>query len=51
MAKEILAIRLFTLHNIHFFMDLVIRAQEMIMSGEFIPWKNETLQKMKKKAK
>lgn len=40
MAGEILAIRLFTLHNIHFYMELVTRAREHILEGAFTEWKN-----------
>jgi queuine tRNA-ribosyltransferase len=38
-AGEILAIRLLTLHNIHFFMELVTRARERILDGSFASWK------------
>ena len=40
-AGEILAIRMLTLHNIHFYMELVARAREQILAGTFIEWKNE----------
>jgi queuine tRNA-ribosyltransferase len=46
-AGEILGIRLLTLHNIHFYMDLVGRARARIRDGTFTEWKNEVLGKMK----
>jgi queuine tRNA-ribosyltransferase len=41
MAGEILAIRLLTLHNIHFYMELVATARKHIIDGTFIEWKKE----------
>ena len=46
MAGEILAIRLMTLHNIHFYMELVRNAREHIIAGTFGEWKKEVLAKM-----
>ena len=43
MAGEILAIRLLTLHNIHYYVNLVKRARRHIMSGTFDEWKTATL--------
>ncbi|MFP4241486.1 MAG: tRNA guanosine(34) transglycosylase Tgt [Chitinispirillaceae bacterium] len=48
MAGEILAIRLMTLHNIHFYMDLARSARRHIINGSFADWKKETLSLMKK---
>jgi len=47
MAGEILAIRLMTLHNIHFYMELVRNARDHILNGTFTPWKREILANMK----
>ncbi|MCL2183975.1 MAG: tRNA guanosine(34) transglycosylase Tgt [Chitinispirillia bacterium] len=47
MAGEILAIRLMTLHNIHFYMELVRNARDHILNGTFTPWKKEVLANMK----
>jgi queuine tRNA-ribosyltransferase len=47
MAGEILGIRLLTLHNVHFYMDLVRRAREQVRGGTFLEWKTEVLEKMK----
>jgi queuine tRNA-ribosyltransferase len=46
MAGEILAIRLMTLHNIHFYMELVRNAREHIISGTFGEWKKEMIADM-----
>ncbi|MDR2577723.1 MAG: tRNA guanosine(34) transglycosylase Tgt [Chitinispirillales bacterium] len=46
MAGEILAIRLMTLHNIHFYMELVKNARERIIDGTFSEWKREMIVKM-----
>jgi queuine tRNA-ribosyltransferase len=47
MAGEILALRMLTLHNIHFFMNLVNTARERIMEGCFGEWKKETIRLMR----
>jgi len=46
MAGEILAIRLMTLHNIHFYMELVRNAREHIIAGTFGEWKKEMIANM-----
>jgi queuine tRNA-ribosyltransferase len=46
MAGEILAIRLLTLHNIHYYMQLVRDAREHILNDTFDEWKNATLATM-----
>ena len=46
MAGEILAIRLMTLHNIHFYMELVRSAREHIIAGTFSDWKKEMVVNM-----
>lgn len=43
LAGEILGIHLMTLHNIHFFMDLVGEARARITEGTFEQWKTETV--------
>jgi len=47
MAGEILSIRLLTLHNIHFYMELVRTARAHILDGTFAAWKNFVLGAMK----
>jgi queuine tRNA-ribosyltransferase len=46
MAGEILAIRLLTLHNIHYYMSLVRNARVHILEDTFDEWKNMTLAQM-----
>jgi queuine tRNA-ribosyltransferase len=43
MAGEILGIRLLTLHNVHYFVNLVRTARQRIMDGTFPAWKTGTL--------
>jgi len=43
MAGEILALRLITLHNVHFYMELVQTARTRIIGGGFTEWKREML--------
>ena len=45
-AGEILGIRLLTLHNIHFYMDLVRQARARICDGTFTEWKADVLEKI-----
>ena len=42
-SNEILGLRLATLHNIHFYMQLVREARNHIMEDSFVTWKNEML--------
>ena len=39
-AGEILALELASIHNLHFYLDLVKQAREHIMTGDFTDWKN-----------
>jgi queuine tRNA-ribosyltransferase len=45
-AGEILGMHMLTLHNIHFFMDLVRQAGQRIGDGTFGAWKREVLAKL-----
>jgi queuine tRNA-ribosyltransferase len=38
MANEILASTLLTLHNVHFYLDLVALARARIEAGDFAAW-------------
>jgi queuine tRNA-ribosyltransferase len=49
MAGEILALRLLTLHNVYFYMELVRTAREKIIAGQFTEWKAETLSLLRSK--
>jgi queuine tRNA-ribosyltransferase len=46
MAGEILALRLLSLHNVHFYMNTVRNARKHILDGTFKEWKIETISKM-----
>jgi queuine tRNA-ribosyltransferase len=46
-AGEILSLRLLTLHNVYFYMELVRKARENIMAGTFSSFRAETLNRMK----
>jgi queuine tRNA-ribosyltransferase len=39
-AGEILGMKLATIHNLHFYMDLVRKARNAILNGQFNEWKN-----------
>ncbi|MBD3391663.1 MAG: tRNA guanosine(34) transglycosylase Tgt [Chitinivibrionales bacterium] len=43
MAGEILAIRLITLHNVHFFVELAETARARILDSTFDQWKSEVM--------
>jgi queuine tRNA-ribosyltransferase len=43
--QEILGLRLLSLHNLRFLLDLVAAARQAIERGEFHTWKNETLER------
>ena len=45
-AKEILALELASIHNLHFYMELVSRARENITNGSFSNWKEEIINKL-----
>lgn len=45
-AKEILALELASIHNLHFYLDLVKQARKKIIEGSFIQWKAETIKKV-----
>ena len=46
MAGEILALRLLTLHNVHFYLELVRTAREYIKTGDFIEWKRGVVESL-----
>lgn len=45
-AKEILALELGSIHNLHFYLNLVKQAREKIIEGNFKDWKEETIKKI-----
>jgi len=42
-SSEILGLRLATLHNIHFYMDLVAEARKQILSSNYSTWKTKLI--------
>ena len=48
LAGEILSLRLLTLHNVYFYMDLVRQARAHIVQGDFAAFSAETLSRMQK---
>ncbi|MHB1688168.1 MAG: tRNA guanosine(34) transglycosylase Tgt [Ignavibacteriaceae bacterium] len=44
-AKEILALELSSIHNLHYYLELVKQAREHIKQGDFINWKSEIINK------
>jgi queuine tRNA-ribosyltransferase len=45
-SKEILALELSSIHNLHFYLNLVKEAGQKILDGDFSDWKNETIKKI-----
>lgn len=42
-AEEILALELATIHNLYFYLDIVRQARKHILDGDFLDWKNKTV--------
>jgi len=45
-AGEILALELASIHNLHFYLELVTEARRQIINGNFEDWKNKTVKKI-----
>ncbi len=45
-ANEILALELASIHNLHFYLDLVKEARARIINGSFSEWKKEIIKKV-----
>lgn len=45
-AGEILALELASIHNLHFYLDLVTEARKKILEGKFSEWKKEMIDKV-----
>jgi len=45
-SKEILALELASIHNLHFYLDLVSEARKKILDGNFKNWKEEIINKI-----
>jgi len=50
-SNEILGLRLATLHNIHFYMQLVREAREHIFEDTFVSWKKKMMEQLKSNEK
>lgn len=48
-AKEILALELASIHNLHFYVRLMDSAREQILNGTFLDWKEETIYKLQQR--
>jgi queuine tRNA-ribosyltransferase len=46
-AGEILGLRLNTIHNLHYYLDLMRQARQAIEAGRFTAWKDATLARMR----
>lgn len=47
-SNEILGLRLATLHNIHFYMDLVAEARKHILKNNYLSWKTKVITELTK---
>jgi queuine tRNA-ribosyltransferase len=45
-AGEILALELASIHNLHFYLDLVKEARRMILEGKFKKWKTDKIKQI-----
>jgi queuine tRNA-ribosyltransferase len=45
-AKEILALELASIHNLHFYLNLVKEARKNIIEGTFLDWKSKIIKKI-----
>ncbi|MBI2418598.1 MAG: tRNA guanosine(34) transglycosylase Tgt [Ignavibacteriales bacterium] len=48
-AGEILALELASIHNLHFYLELVRAARKHILEGSYINWKNFIIESLKRK--
>jgi len=48
-SKEILGAQIASLHNLAFYLWLVKEARKRIISGNFITWKNDMINKVSKR--
>lgn len=46
-SKEILGLTIASVHNLAFYIHLVTEARKHIQQGDFLTWKNETIEKLK----
>ena len=48
-SKELLGLQIASIHNLAFYLDLVTKAREHIIDGNFISWKNEMVIKLQQR--
>lgn len=48
-AEEILALELASIHNLYFYLELVTQARKHIIDGDFLDWKNKTVNEISTK--
>jgi queuine tRNA-ribosyltransferase len=48
-SKEILGLTIASVHNLAFYMHLVTEARKHIMEGDFVSWKNETVERIRRR--
>jgi queuine tRNA-ribosyltransferase len=48
-AKEYLGAQIASLHNLSFFLWLVKEARQHILEGDFLPWKNDMVARMRRR--
>lgn len=48
-SKEILGLTIASVHNLAFYMHLVTEARKRIISGDFLSWKNEQVENLKRR--
>lgn len=48
-SKELLALEIASIHNLSFYLQLVKQARRHILQGDFLSWKNETVEKLQQR--
>jgi queuine tRNA-ribosyltransferase len=48
-SKEILGLTIASVHNLAFYLHLVTEARKHIIDGDFVSWKNETVERIKRR--
>ena len=46
-SEEMLGLEILSIHNLAFYLDLVTQAREHILAGDFKPWKDEMVRRVK----
>lgn len=48
-SKELLALTIASTHNLAFYLNLVKQARQHILEGDFLPWKNEMVERLQQR--